>query len=61
MTVTEAMRKERLIQHLYEEKAAEEDRLRKLEEIRGIPEIVILRNKKILHLAEIDQMIRKAK
>ena len=61
MSETRKMRLERLIQRLEAEKKNEAERLKVLEEIKGRPEIVILRNKKVMHAAEIDQMIRNAR
>ena len=61
MIYTETMRQERLIKHLNEEKAIEEERLKELDGIRGMPEIVILRNMKVMHIADIEKMIRKAR
>ena len=61
MIITESMRQERLITRLEAEKKAEQDRIRELDGIKGMPEIVILKNKKVLHVAEIEQMIRKAR
>ena len=61
MIITESMRQERLITRLEAEKKAEEERIRELDGINGMPEIVILRNKKVMHVAEIEQMIRKAR
>ena len=61
MSETRKMRLERLIQRLEAEKKNEAERLKVLEEIKGLPEIVILRNKKVMHAAEIDQMIRNAR
>lgn len=60
MKQTKKMRLERVIQRLKEEKQIEAERLKVLDEIKGLPEIVILRNKKYMHVAEIDQMIRNA-
>lgn len=60
MKQTKKMRLERAIQRLKEEKQIEAERLKVLDEIKGLPEIIILRNKKYMHVAEIDQMIRNA-
>lgn len=61
MIETKQMRLERVLKRLEAEKENEEQRLQTLESIRGLPEIIILRNKKHMHLAEINQMIRNAK
>lgn len=58
MRSTRKMRLERALQRLKEEKRFEAERLEALEKINGLPEIIILRNKKYMHVAEIDQMIR---
>ena len=49
MIITESMRQERLITRLEAEKKAEQDRIRELDGIKGMPEIVILKNKKVIH------------
>ena len=61
MIYTESQRQERLIERLEEEKKQEQERLKALDGIRGMPEIVTLRNMKVMHIADIEQMIRKAR
>ena len=58
MRDTRRMRLERALQRPKEEKKFEAERLEALDKINGLPEIIILRNKKYMHMAEIDQMIR---
>lgn len=60
MKVTREMRLQRALEYLEAEKREEEKSMRALEG-KTITEVIILRNKKALYLAEVEQMIRKAR
>lgn len=60
MRITEKMRLERALEHLENEKRRETKAMEALEGI-SITEIIILRNKKAMYMAEVDQMIRITK
>ena len=57
--ITQRDRLRRSLDILRRERRAEAERAGNLEGI-TLPQIVTLRNKKMLHIAEIDQMIRQA-
>ena len=60
MSVTKIMILERGLKHLEEEKTAEEESIARLEGNK-IQSVIIMRNKKRMYIAEIDQMIRNIK
>lgn len=55
--ITREMRLTRALKYLEEEKKAEEQALRALENVH-LQEVIILRNRKQMYIAQIDQMIR---
>lgn len=57
MSVTREMRLERALEYLKDEKQSQEKEMEKLEGIR-LREIIIIRNKKAMYMAELDQAIR---
>lgn len=60
MSVTKIMILERGLKHLEEEKTAEEESIARLEGNK-LQSVIIMRNKKRMYIAEIDQMIRNIK
>ena len=60
MSVTKIMILERGLKHLEEEKTAEEESIARLEGNK-IQSVIIMRNKKRMYIAEIDQLIRNIK
>ncbi|MBQ9212083.1 MAG: hypothetical protein IJ153_11485 [Clostridia bacterium] len=60
MCITNRMRLERAMEHLEAERAREEHAIQQLDGIK-IQEIIILRNKKAMYMAEVDQLIRNTK
>ncbi|MBQ9252614.1 MAG: hypothetical protein IJ188_08260 [Clostridia bacterium] len=60
MCITNRMRLERALEHLEAERAREEKAIQQLGGIK-IQEIIILRNKKAMYMAEVDQLIRNTK
>ncbi|MBR3244645.1 MAG: hypothetical protein IKF90_18475 [Parasporobacterium sp.] len=60
MTITENMRLKWALKYLEEEEAREEAALKTLDSV-SMTEIIILRNKKYMYLAEVKQMIRNIK
>lgn len=60
MTITENMRLKWALKYLEEEEAREEAALKTLDSV-SMTEIIILRNKKYMYLAEVKQMIRNTK
>ena len=60
MRITNRMRLERALEYLEEERAREERFIQQLGGIK-IQEIIILRNKKAMYMAEVDQLIRNTK
>lgn len=60
MWIDDRMRLERALGYLEKEKAAEAEAMAALEGIR-IREIIIVRNKKRMYMAELDQQIRTIK
>lgn len=60
MTVTEKMRLEWALKYLKEEEERETAALKILDGV-SMTEIIILRNKKFMYLAEVRQMIRTVK
>lgn len=57
MTVTRNMRLQRAMKYLEAEKTAEEKSLKALEGVH-ITEVIVIRNKKAMYIAELEQMIR---
>jgi len=57
MTVTRNMRLQRAMKYLEAEKTAEEKSLKAMEGVH-ITEVIVIRNKKAMYIAELDQMIR---
>lgn len=57
MTVTMAMKKQRALNYLEAEMAAEKRSLEAMEGVRMV-EVIIMRNKKAMYIAELEQMIR---
>lgn len=60
MTVTRNMRMKRALKYLEAERAEEKKSLQALEGVH-ITEVIIIRNKKAMYIAELDQMIRNIK
>ena len=60
MSVTKIMILERGLKHLEEEKTAEEESIARLEGNK-LQSVIVMRNKKRMYIAEIDQMIRNIK
>jgi len=60
VTITENMRLKWALKYLEEEEAREEAALKTLDSV-SMTEIIILRNKKYMYLAEVKQMIRNTK
>lgn len=60
MTITENMRLKWALKYLEAEEAREEAALKTLDSV-SMTEIIILRNKKYMYLAEVKQMIRNIK
>lgn len=57
MMITEKMKLERALKHLEAEEQAEEAALEKLEGI-SLTDVIIVRNKKMIYIAELKQRIR---
>lgn len=60
MSVTKIMILERGLKYLEEEKTAEEEAIDRLEGNK-LQSVIVMRNKKRMYIAEIDQMIRNIK
>lgn len=60
MRITKRMRLERALEYLEMERANEEEAIQRLGGIK-IQEVIILRNKKAMYMAEVDQLIRNTK
>ena len=60
MSVTKIMILERGLKYLEEEKTAEEESIARLEGNK-LQSVIVMRNKKRMYIAEIDQMIRNIK
>ena len=60
MSVTKIMILERGLKHLEEEKTSEEESIARMEGNK-LQSVIIMRNKKRMYIAEIDQMIRNIK
>ena len=57
MKVTRNMRLQRAMKYLEAERAAEEKSLKALADVH-ITEVIVIRNKKAMYIAELEQMIR---
>ena len=60
MTVTRNMRMKRALKYLEAERAEEKKSLQAMEGVQ-ITEVIIIRNKKAMYIAELEQMIRNIK
>lgn len=62
MTITEDMKTERALEYLEAELEQEKKALNELDDKNvKIREVIVMRNKKVMYIADIEQMVRNAK